>query len=200
MTSGFQGGRTITHQKTHRCEEHPQSGGIILAKSSLSEFARGTGDNINSVIPVTREIPITLPSQPFIGGQWRRRGREFRRGGRRNRHAWLHSHAVSVQCIGRSSLDRRSRIAHRHRASQFRAGHGRSHGPQRRRPGNPPRCHRRWRSTGSVTERAQTHIAPTYTSALDKSAHRGAAWRTASNLQARSHRSACDRAFPRHAR
>jgi hypothetical protein len=27
------------------------AGGIILAKSSLSEFARGLGDNINSVIP-----------------------------------------------------------------------------------------------------------------------------------------------------
>jgi amidase len=52
MTSGFQGWKNY-----HPPEDAPmvkrirEAGAIILAKSSLSEFARGSGDNINSVIP-----------------------------------------------------------------------------------------------------------------------------------------------------
>src|SRR5215475_11301096 len=52
MTSGFQGWKNY-----HPSEDAPlvakirAAGGIILAKSSLSEFARGGGDNINSVLP-----------------------------------------------------------------------------------------------------------------------------------------------------
>jgi amidase len=52
MTSGFQGWKNY-----YPLEDAPlvknlrKAGGIILAKGSLSEFARGTGDNINSVLP-----------------------------------------------------------------------------------------------------------------------------------------------------
>ena len=52
MTSGFQGWKTY-----HAPEDAPiikkirAAGGIILAKASLSEFTRGIGDNINSVLP-----------------------------------------------------------------------------------------------------------------------------------------------------
>ena len=52
MTSGFQGWKNY-----YPTEDAPlvkrirEAGGIILAKSSLSEFARGSGDNINSVVP-----------------------------------------------------------------------------------------------------------------------------------------------------
>ena len=52
MTSGFQGWKNY-----YPLEDAPlvktirKAGGIILAKGSLSEFARGSGDNINSVIP-----------------------------------------------------------------------------------------------------------------------------------------------------
>jgi Asp-tRNA(Asn)/Glu-tRNA(Gln) amidotransferase A subunit family amidase len=52
MTAGFQGWKNY-----HPREDAPlakkirAAGGIILAKASLSEFARGIGDNINSVVP-----------------------------------------------------------------------------------------------------------------------------------------------------
>jgi amidase len=52
MTSGFQGWKNY-----YPSEDAPlvkrirAAGGIILAKSSLSEFALGLGDNINSVVP-----------------------------------------------------------------------------------------------------------------------------------------------------
>ena len=52
MTSGFQGWKNY-----HPPEDAPlvkkirAAGGIILAKASLSEFTRGIGDNINSVVP-----------------------------------------------------------------------------------------------------------------------------------------------------
>jgi amidase len=51
MTSGFQGWKSY-----YPADDAPlvrkirAAGGIILAKSSLSEFARGLGDNINSVV------------------------------------------------------------------------------------------------------------------------------------------------------
>ena len=38
------------------------AGGIILAKTTMSEWARGGVDNINSVLPGLREIPTTLPA------------------------------------------------------------------------------------------------------------------------------------------
>ena len=52
MTSGFQGWKNY-----HPPEDAPlvkrlrAAGAIILAKASLSEFTRGIGDNINSVLP-----------------------------------------------------------------------------------------------------------------------------------------------------
>ena len=52
MTSGFQGWK-----KYYPSTDAPvvakikAAGGIILAKASLSEFAKGGGDNINSVLP-----------------------------------------------------------------------------------------------------------------------------------------------------
>ena len=38
------------------------AGGIIPAKTTMSEWARGGVDNINSVLPGLREIPTTLPA------------------------------------------------------------------------------------------------------------------------------------------
>jgi Asp-tRNA(Asn)/Glu-tRNA(Gln) amidotransferase A subunit family amidase len=52
MTSGFQGWKNYyPREDAPLVKKIREAGGIILAKSSLSEFARGIGDNINSVIP-----------------------------------------------------------------------------------------------------------------------------------------------------
>jgi amidase len=52
MTSGFQGWKNYyPSEDAPLVKKLRAAGGIILAKSSLSEFARGLGDNINSVIP-----------------------------------------------------------------------------------------------------------------------------------------------------
>jgi amidase len=51
MTSGFQGWKSYyPSEDAPLVKKIRAAGGIILAKSSLSEFARGGGDNINSVI------------------------------------------------------------------------------------------------------------------------------------------------------
>lgn len=52
MTAGFQGWKSYyPPEDAPLVKSIRQAGGIILAKGSLSEFARGEGDNINSVIP-----------------------------------------------------------------------------------------------------------------------------------------------------
>jgi amidase len=52
MTSGFQGWKNYyPSEDAPLVKKIRAAGGIIVAKSSLSEFARGLGDNINSVIP-----------------------------------------------------------------------------------------------------------------------------------------------------
>src|SRR5262245_14836143 len=52
LTAGFQGWRNYyPPDDAPLVKKIRQAGGIILAKSSLSEFARGSGDNINSVVP-----------------------------------------------------------------------------------------------------------------------------------------------------
>jgi len=51
MTSGFQGWKNYyPPEDAPVVKKIRAAGGIILAKSSLSEFARGSGDNINSVV------------------------------------------------------------------------------------------------------------------------------------------------------
>ena len=52
MTSGFQGWKNYyPSEDAPLVKKIRAAGGIILAKSSLSEFALGLGDNINSVVP-----------------------------------------------------------------------------------------------------------------------------------------------------
>ena len=52
MTAGFQGWKNYyPSEDAPLVKKIRAAGGIILAKSSLSEFARGSGDNINSVVP-----------------------------------------------------------------------------------------------------------------------------------------------------
>ena len=52
MTSGFQGWKNYYPPgDAPVVEKIKAAGGIILAKASLSEFAKGGGDNINSVLP-----------------------------------------------------------------------------------------------------------------------------------------------------
>jgi len=52
MTSGFQGWKNYHPTKDAPVVRNVRAaGGIILAKASLSEFTRGIGDNINSVLP-----------------------------------------------------------------------------------------------------------------------------------------------------
>ncbi len=52
MTNGFQGWKNyIPPSDSPVVARIKSAGGIILAKASLSEFARGGGDNINSVLP-----------------------------------------------------------------------------------------------------------------------------------------------------
>ena len=52
MTSGFQGWKNYyPSQDAPLIKKIRAAGGIILAKASLSEFAYGAGDNVNSVIP-----------------------------------------------------------------------------------------------------------------------------------------------------
>jgi amidase len=52
MTSGFQGWKNYyPPEDAPLVKKIRAAGGIVLAKSSLSEFALGGGDNINSVVP-----------------------------------------------------------------------------------------------------------------------------------------------------
>jgi len=52
MTSGFQGWKNYyPPEDAPLVKKLRAAGGIILAKASLSEFTRGIGDNINSVLP-----------------------------------------------------------------------------------------------------------------------------------------------------
>jgi amidase len=52
MTSGFQGWKNYyPPEDAPLVKKIKAAGGIILAKSTLSEFARGSGDTINSVLP-----------------------------------------------------------------------------------------------------------------------------------------------------
>jgi len=52
MTNGFQGWKHYIPPSDSPVVAHIKAaGGIIIAKASLSEFARGGGDNINSVLP-----------------------------------------------------------------------------------------------------------------------------------------------------
>lgn len=52
MTSGFQGWKNyVTPSDAPLVASIKKAGGIILAKTSLSEFAKGGADNINSVLP-----------------------------------------------------------------------------------------------------------------------------------------------------
>jgi amidase len=52
MTSGFQGWKNYyPPEDAPLVKKIRAAGGIILAKASLSEFTRGIGDNINSVLP-----------------------------------------------------------------------------------------------------------------------------------------------------
>ncbi len=52
MTSGFQGWKNYyPPEDAPLVKKVRAAGGIILAKASLSEFTRGIGDNINSVLP-----------------------------------------------------------------------------------------------------------------------------------------------------
>jgi Asp-tRNA(Asn)/Glu-tRNA(Gln) amidotransferase A subunit family amidase len=52
MTAGFQGWKNYYPPADATVVKKIRAaGGIVLAKSSLSEFARGSGDNINSVLP-----------------------------------------------------------------------------------------------------------------------------------------------------
>ena len=78
MTAGFQGWK-----KYYPPRDAPvvakikAAGGIILAKASLSEFAKGGGDNINSVLPGFARNPYhtlyaTGGSSGGTGRRWRR--------------------------------------------------------------------------------------------------------------------------------
>jgi len=52
MTAGFQGWKNYyPPEDAPLIKRIRAAGGIILAKASLSEFTRGSGDNINSVLP-----------------------------------------------------------------------------------------------------------------------------------------------------
>jgi len=52
MTSGFQGWKNfMPSSDATLAKKIRDAGAIIIAKASLSEFARGGGDNINSVVP-----------------------------------------------------------------------------------------------------------------------------------------------------
>ncbi len=52
MTNGFQGWKNYTRRAMRRWwRASRRRGGVIIGKASLSEFAKGGGDNINSVLP-----------------------------------------------------------------------------------------------------------------------------------------------------
>ncbi len=61
MTSGFQGWKTyLPSTDAPVVARIKAAGGIVLAKASLSEFARGGGDNINSVLSGFARNPYDL--------------------------------------------------------------------------------------------------------------------------------------------
>ena len=75
MTSGFQGWKTyFPPEDAPIIKKIRAAGGIILAKASLSEFTRGIGDNINSVLPGFARNPyntayVTAGARPAAPGQ-----------------------------------------------------------------------------------------------------------------------------------
>jgi Asp-tRNA(Asn)/Glu-tRNA(Gln) amidotransferase A subunit family amidase len=77
MTSGFQGWKNYQPPADAAVVKKIRAaGGIVLAKSSLSEFARGSGDNINSVLPGYTRNPYntafaTGGSSGGNGAAWR---------------------------------------------------------------------------------------------------------------------------------
>ena len=89
MTSGFQGWK-----KYYPPRDAPvvakikAAGGIIVAKASLSEFAKGGGDNINSVLGGFARNPYNtaLRYGRFVGRHWGGAGGEFWRRRHRHRH------------------------------------------------------------------------------------------------------------------
>jgi Asp-tRNA(Asn)/Glu-tRNA(Gln) amidotransferase A subunit family amidase len=65
MTAGFQGWKNYYPPADATVVKKIRAAGdIVIAKSSLSEFARGSGDHINSVLPATRATLTILHSLP----------------------------------------------------------------------------------------------------------------------------------------
>ena len=63
MTAGFQGWKNYyPPEDAPLIKRIRAAGGIILAKASLSEFTRGIGDNINSVLPGFARNPYNTAS------------------------------------------------------------------------------------------------------------------------------------------
>ena len=204
MTSGFQGWKNY-----YPLEDAPlvktirKAGGIILAKGSLSEFARGSGDNINSVIPGYTRNPYNTA---------------FATGGSSGGNGAALAASFAVVGVGTDTLGSirmpsafnalvglRPTVGLVSRTGIVPLNSVRdTAGPMARSVadlailldaivGGDPQ--------DAVTARgAGAHCCHLHERAQERRAQRRAASGISSDLQARGHRSTCDRPFPRHAR
>jgi amidase len=149
MTSGFQGWKNYyPPEDAPLVKRIRAAGGIILAKASLSEFTRGIGDNINSVVPGFARNPYNTA---------------YATGGSSGGTGAALAASFAVVGIGTDTggsvrapsahngprgLAPNSRpcVANRHDAQQFCARHRRPDGAQRHGHGSPARRHCGFRS------------------------------------------------------
>ncbi|MCR6652008.1 MAG: amidase [Cellvibrionaceae bacterium] len=119
MTAGFQGWKNyIPPVDAPLVANIKAAGGIILGKASLSEFTRGGGDNINSVLAGYSRNPYNtaFATGGSSGGYRRCHSSELRPGGSWHRYWRLHPYARRPQRPGRFASHGGADLPHRHPA------------------------------------------------------------------------------------
>ena len=148
MTSGFQGWKTY-----YPTEDAPlvkrlrAAGGIILAKSSLSEFAYGIADNVNSVLSGFARNPYNtaFATGGSSGGSAAAVAASFGIVAIGTDTGGSGTNAICIQRVGWASSNRRACFTNGHGAPQLGARHSGSYRSHRRRHGHPARRDRRTR-------------------------------------------------------
>lgn len=126
------------------------AGGVILAKTTMSEWARGGLDNINSVLPpfFAQSLQYRLCYRRVLGWHGVRARRKFRCRGPRIRHFWLDPKSCLEQCSGWVAHKLGVGFPGRHGWTLRQARHRRSDGPHRYRPRATTGRHRWYRPGG----------------------------------------------------
>ena len=204
MTSGFQGWKNYyPPEDAPMVKKIRAAGGIILAKSSLSEFTRGIGDNINSVVSGFARNPYNtafatggssggtgaaLAASFGVVGIGTDTGGSVRMPSAHNALAGLRP---TVGLVSRSGMVPLNSVRDTRR----------SDGSQRHRHGDPARrhCRSRSRRPGHCARRGH-RLTDLYAAAEERRAEGCAPGRAAPGVYASGHRSADHRSLRKHAR